>query len=44
MTFMKWIKALLNNENFLAFIFAMLVILLIIMTADTSPTWIYQGL
>ena len=37
------IQALLNNENFLALIFALIMILLVIFTADTSPTWIYQG-
>ncbi len=37
------IRALLNNENILAIIFAIIMILLVIFTADTSPTWIYQG-
>ena len=40
---MKWLNSLLNNENILAFLFALVMILLIIVTADTSPTWIYQG-
>ncbi len=39
----KKIEALLNNENILALIFAIIMILLIVFTADTSPTWIYQG-
>ena len=41
--FMKFIKFLLNNENILALLFALAIILLIIVTADTSPMWIYQG-
>lgn len=40
---MNPLKSLLNNENFLALLFALAIILLIIVTADTSPTWIYQG-
>ena len=40
---MKFIKFLLNNENILALLFALAIILLIIVTADTSPMWIYQG-
>jgi hypothetical protein len=30
-------------ENIFAFLLCMLVILLIIVTADQSPQWIYQG-
>ena len=40
---LKRILALLDNENLLALIFAIIMILLVIFTADTSPTWIYQG-
>jgi hypothetical protein len=40
---MKQLKNLLNNENILALLFALAIIFLLIVTADTSPTWIYQG-
>ncbi len=40
---LKRIRSLLNNENIVAIIFAIIMILLVIFTADTSPTWIYQG-
>jgi len=32
-----------TRENFLAIILCLILILLVIFTADTSPTWIYQG-
>ncbi len=32
-----------NRENFLALMLALILIALVIFTADTSPTWIYQG-
>jgi hypothetical protein len=41
---MKKIKqALFNRENLLAILLCLILILLVIFTADTSPTWIYQG-
>lgn len=36
-------KRLLTRENLYAVLLCLLVILLIIITADSSPTWIYQG-
>ena len=35
--------AIFNRENYLALILALILIALVIFTADTSPTWIYQG-
>ena len=36
-------KRLLSRENLYALILCMIVIFLIIVTADQAPTWIYQG-
>ena len=36
-------KKLLNKETLTAFLLALLIIGLIIMTADDAPQWIYQG-
>ena len=32
-----------TRENLLALVLCLILILLVIFTADTSPTWIYQG-
>ena len=41
---MKKISQLLfTRENLLAVLLCLILIALIIFTADTSPTWIYQG-
>ena len=32
-----------TKENLLAVILCLILILLVIFTADSSPTWIYQG-
>ena len=32
-----------SRENVLALVLCIILILLVIFTADTSPTWIYQG-
>ena len=41
---MKKIRDLLfTRENLMAIILCLILILLVIFTADTSPTWIYQG-
>ncbi len=32
-----------SRENMLALLLGILLVLLLIFTADTSPTWIYQG-
>ena len=36
-------RAIFNRENMLALLLALILIALLIFTADTSPTWIYQG-
>ena len=36
-------RKLLSQENLLALALGLLIILLIIMTSDSSPQWIYQG-
>lgn len=41
---MKKIRDILfTQENLLALALCVILILLVIFTADTSPTWIYQG-
>ena len=39
----KLFRALLTRENLLALLLCLILIALVIFTADTSPTWIYQG-
>lgn len=36
-------RRLLNRENLLALALCLLIILLVVMTSDSSPQWIYQG-
>lgn len=36
-------KHLLSRENLWAVLFCLILIALVIFTADSSPTWIYQG-
>lgn len=36
-------KAIFTRENMLALLLCLILIALVIFTADTSPTWIYQG-
>lgn len=36
-------RNLLSQENLYALLLCLLAILLLIMTADASPLWIYQG-
>lgn len=36
-------KAIFNRENLYALLLCLIVILLIILTSDQSPQWIYQG-
>ncbi|MHB8777134.1 MAG: hypothetical protein ACYC6R_05140 [Anaerolineales bacterium] len=36
-------KRLFSRENLLALLFCLILIALVIFTADSSPTWIYQG-
>lgn len=40
---LKFLRAIFNRENLLALLLALLMIAVIIATADTSPLWIYQG-
>lgn len=37
------LKRLLSRENLYAVLLCLIAILLLIMTADASPLWIYQG-
>ena len=37
------LNSILTRENFLALVLCLILIALVIFTADTSPTWIYQG-
>lgn len=39
----KVIQILFTRENLLAVLLCLILIALVIFTADTSPTWIYQG-
>ena len=36
-------KRLFSRENLLSFLLCLILIALVIFTADSSPTWIYQG-
>jgi hypothetical protein len=39
----KLAQILLTRENLLALLLCLILIALLIFTADTSPAWIYQG-
>jgi hypothetical protein len=39
----KLLRDLFTKENLLALLLCLILIALVIFTADTSPTWIYQG-
>lgn len=39
----KIFQVLFSRENLLAFLLCLILIALAIFTADTTPTWIYQG-
>jgi hypothetical protein len=39
----KIIGLIFTRENLLALLLCLILIALVIFTADTSPTWIYQG-
>ncbi len=39
----KLYHALFNRENLLALLLALILLALVIFTADRSPTWIYLG-
>jgi hypothetical protein len=36
-------RKLLSRENLLALAICLLILLLVVMTSDSSPQWIYQG-
>jgi len=36
-------KQILSRENLLALLLCLILIVLVIFTADSSPIWIYQG-
>jgi hypothetical protein len=36
-------RRLFSRENYLALLIAVLILLIIILSADSSPQWIYQG-
>ena len=37
------IRKLFTRENVFALVFCLILILVVIVTADTAPQWIYQG-
>ena len=37
------LKRIFSRENVFAFLLCVIVLLVIVITADTSPQWIYQG-
>jgi len=39
----KFLKRIFSRENMLALALALIVIALIVFTADVTPNWIYQG-
>jgi len=39
----KILDIVFTRENLLALVLCLILIALVIFTADTSPTWIYQG-
>ena len=39
----KVVRVIFSRENVLAILLCLILIALVIFTADTSPTWIYQG-
>jgi hypothetical protein len=39
----KILSIIFTRENVLAILLCLILIALVIFTADTSPTWIYQG-
>ena len=39
----KILKRVFTRENVFALVFCLILILVVIITADTAPQWIYQG-
>lgn len=42
-TIRRAVQAIFNRENALALLLALILILLVVFTADTTANWIYQG-
>ena len=40
---MKIFHSILSKENLQAFLLFLIIVALVLFTADTSPAWIYQG-
>ncbi|HHY88340.1 MAG TPA: hypothetical protein GYA06_05405 [Chloroflexi bacterium] len=40
---LRGLRALFSAENLLALLFCLILIALVILTADSAPLWIYQG-
>lgn len=40
---LRWLRRALSNENLQALAIAILVLLIVVLTSDASPRWIYQG-
>jgi len=39
----RWLRRVLTRENLVALVLCLILIALVIVTADNSPQWIYQG-
>ena len=39
----RWLSQILTRENLIALALCLILIALVIVTADNSPQWIYQG-
>ncbi|GAB4410984.1 MAG: hypothetical protein Kow00106_05020 [Anaerolineae bacterium] len=39
----RWLKRLFSRENLFALLLCAIVVLVIVVTADSAPQWIYQG-
>lgn len=43
LTRIPWLKHIVSRENLWAFLLFLILITVLIMTADVTPLWIYQG-
>jgi hypothetical protein len=41
--FRRWLQRLFSRENLFALLLCAILVLVIIVTADSAPQWIYQG-
>lgn len=39
----RWLQRMLSRENLFALLLCAILVLVIIVTADSAPQWIYQG-